>query len=130
MSDRVIIPLPGIGTLEFETSGADARGFVWQLDRRSKAVREVAADLVELWQFLGGHESLSTQRRILVERVVFIRRRVLEFESAAIAGKPLTFEYGVYSNLANVLVGYLRPLGPDRKARTVRSLREVMSGTA
>ena len=102
--------------------------FAWRLDRRSKAVREVAADLVELWQDLGGHEALSTQQRILVERVVFIRRRVLEFEAAAMAGKPLSFEYGVYSNLANVLVGYLRTLGLERKACTVRSLRDVMNG--
>ena len=33
---------------------------------------------------------------MLVERVVFIRRRALEFESAAMAGKPLPFEYGAY----------------------------------
>ena len=39
------------------------RLFAWQLDRRCKAVREVAADLFELWQDLGGVDSLSAQRR-------------------------------------------------------------------
>ena len=102
-------------------------GFAWQLDRRSKVVREVAADLVELWQDLGGYETLSKQQHMLCERIVFIRRRVLAFESAVMAGKEPPFEHGAYSNLANVLVGYLRTLGLERKARTVRSLRDVMS---
>lgn len=115
-------------TLPTQLPARFRQGFPWVLDRRCKAVREVAADLVTLWQDLGGHEALSTQQRILVERVVFIRRRVLEFESAAISGKSLPFEYGVYSNLANVLVGYLRTLGLERKARTVRRLADVMRG--
>jgi hypothetical protein len=46
------------------------------------------------------------------------------------SGKALPFEYGVCSNLANVLVGYLRTLGLERKARTVRRLADVMSGAA
>jgi hypothetical protein len=37
---------------------------------------------------------------------------------------------GMFSNHANVLQGYLRTLGLERKARTVRSLRDVMSGNA
>jgi hypothetical protein len=106
------------------------RLFAWELDRRSKAVREVAADMVTLWQDLGGQEALSAQQLWLVERVVFIRRRVLAYEAAVLSGREPPFEAGVYSNLANVLVGYLRTLGLERKARTVRSLRDVMSGEA
>jgi hypothetical protein len=33
---------------------------------------------------------------------------------------------GEYSNFANVYQGHLRTLGLERKARNVRSLREVM----
>lgn len=113
-------------TLPTQLPARFRQGFPLALDRRCKAVREVAADLLTLWQDLGGHEALSAQQLWLCERVVFIRRRVLEFEAAALAGKDLPFEAGVYSNLANVLVGYLRTLGLERKARTVRRLADVM----
>jgi hypothetical protein len=33
---------------------------------------------------------------------------------------------GTFSNHANVLLGYLRTLGLERKARTVRRLADVM----
>ena len=59
------------------------RLFAWELDRRSKAVREVAADLVELWQDLGGVDVLSAQKRWLCERVVFLSRRCLTYEAVA-----------------------------------------------
>ena len=100
--------------------------FAWRLDRRSKAVREVAADLIALWQDLGGFEVLSTQQLMLTERIVFMHRRVIEFESAVMAGTAPPFEYGTYTNLANTLIGHLRTLGLERKARTVKTLRQVM----
>jgi len=100
--------------------------FAWKLDRRCVAVRELASDLVELWQDLGGVESLSVMQLALCEPVVFIRRRVLEFESAMMAGKTPPFEAGTYSNLANVLLGHLKTLGLERKARSVKRLADVM----
>ena len=106
------------------------RLFAWQLDRRCKAVREVARDLVELWQDLGGVDGLSVQRRWLCERVVYLRRRCLAYESAVLAGRELPMDAGTYSNHANVLMGYLRLLGLERQARPVRTLRDVMNGSA
>jgi hypothetical protein len=115
------------------------RLFAWELDRRCKTVREVAADLFELWQDLGGVESLSAQRRWLCERVVYLRRRCLAYEAAVLHNasldadepeRPLPMDAGTYSNHANVLQGYLRTLGLDRMAKPVRSLRDVMSGAA
>ena len=103
------------------------RGVLWNLDKRSEIAREVSADLVELAQDLGGWDSLSTQQRILCERIVFLRRRALAFESAVMGGREPPFEPGVYSNIANVLVGYLKALGLKRQARPVRSLREIMA---
>ena len=104
------------------------RLFAWQLDRRCKAVREVAGDLYELWQDLGGVETLSAQRRWLCERVVYLRRRCLTYEAAVLAGTEPPMDAGTYSNHANVLQGYLRTLGLERKARSVRSLHDVMQG--
>jgi hypothetical protein len=106
------------------------RLFAWQLDRRCKAVREVAADLLELWQDLGGVESLSAQKRWLCERVVFLRRRCLAYEAAVLAGTEPPMDAGTFSNHANVLQGYLRTLGIERQARSAGRLRDVMNGNA
>ena len=114
-------------TLPTRLPGRYREGILWSLDGRSEIAREVTADLFELSQDLGGWEGLSTQQRILCERIVFMRRRVLEFETAAMTGSALPFQHGAYSNLCNVLAGYLKALGLDRRARPVRSLREVMT---
>jgi hypothetical protein len=113
------------------------RLFPWRLDRRCAVARSVAADLAELWQDLGGVETLSVQRRWLCERVVHIHRRVIAYETAvmeqesciAAGTEPpkLPMDAGTYSNFANVLQGYLRTLGLERCAKPVRSRRELMS---
>jgi hypothetical protein len=92
---------------------------VWDLDLRCMVAREVAADLWRLRIDLGGAESLSAQQLWLCERVGFTRRRVLAYESDVIAGRTRRIDAGVYSNLENVLQGYLRLLGLERRARTV-----------
>ena len=102
------------------------RLFAWQLDRRCKAVREVAGDLFELWQDLGGVENLPAQKRWLYERVVFLRRRCLAYEAAVLAGTAPPMDAGTYSNHANVLQGCLRTLGLERRAPSLRTLRDVM----
>jgi hypothetical protein len=106
------------------------RLFAWELDRRCKAVREVAGDLVELWQDLGGVDNLSSQQRWLSERVVFLRRRMLAYEAAVLGGTNAPLTAGEYSNFANVCQGHLKTLGLERSARPVRTLRQVMEGTA
>lgn len=102
------------------------RLFAWELDRRCKAVREVAADLFELWQDLGGVDGLSAQKRWLCERVVYLRRRCLAYEAAVLDGTDPPMDAGTYSNHANVLQGYLRTLGLERQARDVSRLRQRM----
>jgi hypothetical protein len=111
--------------------------FAWALDKRSKAVREVARDMVELWQDLGGYEGLSKQEAWLVERVVFLRRRVLAYEAAVMhnlskreeqAAMPLPMDAGTYSNHVNVMLGLLRALGLERRARHTGRLRDKMVG--
>jgi hypothetical protein len=100
-------------------------GFAWTLDRRSQTAREVASDLWELWTALGGLEALSPQQRWLCERVVYLRRRMLVYESAVMNGTEPAMTAGEYSNFANVCQGHLRTLGLERRARVVRSLATV-----
>lgn len=104
-------------------------GFAWTLDRRSQTAREVASDLWELWTALGGLEALSPQQRWLCERVVYLRRRMLAYESAVMNGTdpPKGIDAGVHSNYANVCQGHLRTLGLERRAKPVQSWSEYIA---
>jgi hypothetical protein len=122
-------------TLPTQLPAQYERLFAWNLDRRCKAVRDVAADLYELWQDLGGVENLSAQKRWLCERVVYLRRRCVAYETAVLHNSelapgetelPLPMEAGTYSNHANVLQGYLRTLGLNRQAKPTESLHDLM----
>ena len=112
------------------------RLFAWDLDRRSKAVREVASDLSELWQDLGGVEHLSTQQRWLCERVVYMRRRMLAYETAMMERESMSadaepaklpMDAGTYSNFANVVQGHLKTLGLARAAARGNSLQAYLA---
>ena len=102
-------------------------GFGWKLDRRCIAAREVAADLGQLWQDLGGPDRLSVQQLWLTERAVYLRRTLLEHESAVLNGRPGTMEQGQHVQTVNGLLGILKALGLGRKARDVPSLREYLA---
>jgi hypothetical protein len=111
------------------------RGFAWQLHGSCRVARQCARDLFEMWQALGGVGELSPQQLTIVERVVFLRRRVLAYESAVLHNEakrpeqpemPLPMDGGTYSNHVNVLLGLLRVLGLERRQRPVRRLHEVM----
>ncbi len=122
---------PGsISTLPTRLPDKYERLFAWKLHRRCKAARQIAGDLVELWQDLGGVDSLPAQKKWLCERVVYLRRRCLAYEAAVLAGTEPPMDAGTYSNHANVLQGYLRTLGLERQARSVRTLRQHLEGSA
>jgi len=106
------------------------KDFAWKLHRRCKVARQVAADLYDLWQALGGFESLSPQQRWLCERVVYLRRRCLAYESAVLAEIPPPMDAGTYSNHANVLQGYLRTLGLERRQKSVAPLSHFNRGAS
>jgi hypothetical protein len=127
-------------TLGTELPAKFDRFFPWaDIDRRSSVAREFAADLNELWSALGGVEQLSVQKRWLTERVTWMRRRMLQFETALMAqaaaadagseAPKLPMDAGTYSNFANVVMGHLKTLGIERQARRGPSLRDVMNGT-
>jgi hypothetical protein len=113
--------------LPTELPGRYERLFAWRLDRRCAAVREVAGDLAELWQDLGGVDQLSSQKRWLAERVVFMRRQMLAYETAILGGTVPTMDAGTYSNFANVVVGHLKTLGIERQTRATNGLRDYLA---
>ena len=109
------------------------RLFPWELDRRCTEVREIAADLHDLWESLGGVENLSVQKRWLCERLVFMRRQMRAHEEADWFNqfvrkpdeqlRPVPLTEGEYSNFANVSAGHLKALGLERGARTIGGLQ-------
>jgi hypothetical protein len=115
------------------------RGFAWKLHGSCKVARQVARDLVEQWQALGGVDGLSPQELTIVERVVFLRRRVLAYESALLfnesrrANQPeqsVPMTHGEYSNHVNVLLGLLKALGINRRQRPVKRLHEHLAAVS
>ena len=105
------------------------RSFPWpDVDRRSRPAREVAADYWRLATDLGGIENLSMQEAALVERAAFLLYRVRQHEAAILAGREPPIDPGTHSNYCNVLAGTLAKLGLQRRARNVRTLRDVMQG--
>lgn len=102
-------------------------GFAWDLNRRSSLARDVARELWELWQDLGGFDQLSTQQRIVVERIVYVRRKLLEHEKEVLEGKPGLLEPNVYAAWCNTLVGLLKSLGIERKAKPVGTLHDYIA---
>jgi hypothetical protein len=108
----------------------DRRIASWDLDWGSALGNKVMGELLILAQDLGGWQSLSRQRQILVEKATFLYLMTTEYETALLAGKPPPFDAGTYSNKVNVLLGHLKTLGLERRAKPARSLREVMDGAA
>jgi hypothetical protein len=99
----------------------DRRIASWDLDWRSPIAIRVMSELLVLANDLGGWESLSRQKQILVEKVTFLHLKTTEYETAVLEGKPPPFEPGVYSNKVNVLQGLLKALGLERAARRLPS---------
>lgn len=103
--------------------------FPWdKVDRRSRPAREVAADYWRLATDLGGVEVLSTQQAALVERAAFLLYRIRQHECAVLAGRDPPTDAGVHSNLTNVLMGVLKALGLERRAKLARTRHDIMSG--
>ncbi len=101
----------------------------WPIEWDSALGIQVEGELIALSQDLGGWETLSRQRQILVERVVFLYLWVLQYETALMKGEKPPFDHGAYFNKVNTLHGHLKTLGLDRQAQPVRSLREAMNGS-
>jgi hypothetical protein len=121
----------GVSTTLLTQLPARVARFPWaDVDRRSRPAREIAADYWRLATDLGGVEALCTQQLALVERASFLLLRIRQHECAVIDGQKPPIDAGTHSNLCNVLTGVLKALGLERRAHNVRSLHEVMKGTA
>jgi hypothetical protein len=103
------------------------RSVAWNVDRRCKAVREYAYDMMRLGESLGGFEALSEQQVWLVEEAAYWHARLLENRAAVLSGRPPTLTVGEHQNGTSTLIGLLNKLGLKRVARNVDSLQAFLA---
>ena len=100
-------------------------GFLERLDRRF--LPAIAAQQVyeELTTSLGGEEQLSPQRKMLLERVVWLHLALQQSEQLFVKSGKFDDDH-VYSQRIHALLSLLGKLGLNRVAKRVPSLAEVL----
>jgi hypothetical protein len=106
------------------------RGVAWNVDKRCKAVREYAYDMVRLGECLGGFDQLSEQKQWIVEEAAYWHWRLLQNRSAVLSGRPPTLTPGEHQNGTSTMLGLLSKLGIERQARGVDGLQQFLAKTA
>lgn len=98
--------------------------FLSGCDRRQSAIKEIQRRINELQDDAGAD---SMQKKLLVERAVFISTRLQSMELDVYEGKPI--DDGVHTQMTNCLIGLLKALGLDRKAAgPVQDLASYVEG--
>jgi hypothetical protein len=100
-------------------------GWLDDLDGRRTLARELRQRYQELTDDLGGSDQLSYQRRTLAERAIFLEYHLSREEQQLAQGED--FDAGRWVQACNALVGLMKTLGLDRKARDVPSLSEYLA---
>jgi hypothetical protein len=112
----------GVSTLPTRLPSRGERLFPWKLDRRGTVSREIASELLELWQDKGGVQNLSIVKRRLCERFVRVQRKCVAYEDALDAGITPPFDDATYQGYIDRLRGLARDIGLEREARSAGRL--------
>jgi len=96
-----------------------------RLDKRTKVARAVLGRIGELESDAGGVESLSAARRSLIRHAAWLDALVESYELRLAAGEEI--DVGAFTQSLNSLLGLLRLVGLERRAKPARSLRDVMA---
>jgi hypothetical protein len=99
-----------------------------RLDKRTKIARAVLARIADLESDAGGAEVLSAARRSLIRHAAWLDCLVDSHELRLASGEAI--DTGAYTQSLNSLLGLFRVLGLERKTKSTRTLRDVMSGGA
>jgi hypothetical protein len=95
-----------------------------KLDGRTAIARVIRDRLEDLQTDLGGRDSLSYQQRSLTKRAIWMEAIIEQQEIALSRGEDV--DQGKLTQAVNSLIGLLKTLGLERKAREVPSLRDYM----
>lgn len=100
--------------------------FMERLDMRTVLGRSVLNRYQAVMADLGGEDNLTTVKRSLVRRFTWFEVMLEGMECQMAGGKPI--DIGAWTQLTNSWLGIARMLGLERKAKSVRRLRDVMGG--
>lgn len=114
-------------TLPTKLPGRFDRRCAWNVDRRRKAVREYAFDMMRLGESLGGLDLLSEQQVWIVEEAAYWHARLMENRAAVLSGREPTLTAGEHQNGTSTLLGLLNKLGLNRVARSVDGLQAFLA---
>ena len=95
-----------------------------KLDGRTAIARVIRDRLEDLQTDLGGRDSLSYQQRSLTKRAVWMEAVIEQQEIALSRGEPV--DQGKLTQAVNSLIGILKTLGLQRKAKDIHSLSDYM----
>lgn len=96
-----------------------------RLDGRTRLAQSVRARYDALSTDLGGHDSLSYQRRSLAKRALWQEAVIEQMEAELARGKDV--DLGRMTQAVNSLQGLYKTLGLDRVARDVPSLNDFLA---
>ena len=88
-----------------------------RLDGRTRLAQAVRARYESLTNDLGGHASLSYQRKSLAKRVLWLEATVEQAEAALARGEEV--DMGGLTQRINTMIGLYKTLGLDRVQREV-----------
>ena len=127
-SDGASLMARGVSTKLLTTLPAEySPQWLKRIDRRTKIWRAILPRIQRLEEDAGGADSLTHGKQSLCRRAAFLELLCEAQEIRFTAGEAA--DVGAYTQAFNSMVGAYRMLGIERKARLVRSLRDVMSGT-
>ncbi len=104
-----------------------APGWLEQLDGRTGIAQAMRQRYRTFTDDLGGHDRLSYQQRVLVERALWLEYYLADQERALAGGQE--FDPGKYTQSVNALSGLIAKLGLTRVAKEV-SLHEYVKREA
>lgn len=108
-----------------EVPGKFSEGWIDSLDGRTRIAQAVNERMGLLTADLGGLDALSYMQRSLCKRVVWMECLIEQQEAALAKGEEI--DQGRLTQAINSLLGLLRTLGLERKAKDV-SLKDIIDG--
>ncbi|PKL95570.1 MAG: hypothetical protein CVV18_05000 [Gammaproteobacteria bacterium HGW-Gammaproteobacteria-8] len=98
--------------------------WIERMDGRTQVARAIRDRLEALQSDLGGPDSMSYQQRSLSKRAIWMEAVIEQQEIALSKGEEI--DQGKLTQAVNTLIGLLKTLGLERKARDVPDLHQWM----
>ena len=101
--------------------------FLNGLDQRTVEAQTARTMLAAIESDLGGATCVSTAKRMLISKAVFLNMKLEEMMHAAMNGEP--FELTAFTNAVNALTGLLKAIGLTRQSREL-TLKDLIGEKA